>query len=201
MEKTRYNLPVFDMMLDEDTVGLYTISLVDDPAMEVSWYAFENEDDSKLKVEMANIMDEMEHKVMVVICRADFPILRRDDEGRYYYVKFSRETIKMMAQKFLKNGYQGLVNLMHECDTYVEGVEMEQIFVKDVESGINPLHFSQIEDGSLFAIYKVENDAIWEDIMNGKYNSVSLEGLFKPVLVEDKVDELRTLDELIDYIK
>ena len=200
MEKTRYNLPIFDMMIDEDSVGLYTISLVDDPAMEVSWYAFDNQDDSKLKVKLANIMDDKEHKVMVVICRADFPILRRDDAGRFFYIKFSKETIKMMAQRFLKNGYQGLVNLMHDEDAYVEGVEMEQIFVKDVENGINPIHFSQIEDGSLFAVYKIENDAIWEDIMNGKYNSVSLEGLFKPVLVEEKTDELNTIDEFVDYI-
>ena len=89
---------------------------------------------------------------------------------------------------------------MHDGDAYVEGVEMEQIFVKDVENGINPIHFSQIEDGSLFAVYKIENDAIWNDIMNGKYNSVSLEGLFKPVLVEEKSDEINTIDEFVDYI-
>lgn len=202
MEKMKYNLPIFDMQLDEESVGLYTISLVDDPAMEVSWFAFEKIDE-KIDVKLADIVDDKEHKVMVVICRADFPVLRVDDEGRYFYIKFAKETIKMMAQRFLKNGFQGMVNLMHEDNTYVEGVEMEQIFVKDVEKGINPIQFTDIEDGSLFAIYKVENEKIWGDIMEGKYTSVSLEGLFKPVLVEEKKEEeteLRTLQDILDYI-
>jgi hypothetical protein len=38
--------------------------------------------------------------------------------------------------------------------------------------------------------------------MNGKYTSVSLEGLFKPVLhVEDKDKEIETIEELIDYLR
>jgi hypothetical protein len=202
MEKNRYNLPIFDMMLDENTAGLYTVSLVDDPAMEVNWFAFEKEDNKPLEVKMADIMDEMEHKVMTVICRADFPILRRDDEGQYFYVQFPKETIKMMAQRFLKNGFQELINIQHEADSYVQGVEMEQLFIKDTKSGINPVQFQDIEEGSLFGIYKIENEEIWNDIMNGKYTSVSLEGLFKPVLhVEDKDKEIETIEELIDYLR
>lgn len=202
MEKNRYNLPIFDMMLDEDTAGLYTVSLVDDPAMEVNWFAFEKEDNKPLEVKMADIMDEMEHKVMAVICRADFPILRRDDEGQYFYVQFPKETIKMMAQRFLKNGFQELINIQHETDSYVQGVEMEQLFIKDTKSGINPVQFQDIEDGSLFGIYKIENEEIWNDIMNGKYTSVSLEGLFKPVLhIEEKDKEIETIEELIDYLR
>lgn len=198
---TRYNLPVFDMMLDEENVGLYTISLVDDPAMEVSWFAFENEDAKPLEVKMASVVDEMQHKVMVVICRADFPIIRVDEEGRYFYVQFPKETIKLMSQRFLKNGFQGLVNLMHQDNTYVSGVEMEQLFIKDVQNGIDPQQFSQIEDGSLLAVYKIENEDIWKEIMDGKYTSVSLEGIFKPVLHEDpKEDTINTIDELLKYI-
>lgn len=204
MFNNRYNLPIFDMILTDESVGLYTISLVDDPAMEVNWFAFDKEDEKPLEVKMASVMDEMEHKVMVVICRADFPIIRRGEDGKYFYVQFPKDTIKMMSQRFLKNGYQGLVNLMHEEDTYVEGVEMEQIFIKDVAAGIDPHQFKDIEDGSLFAIYKVENEVIWSDIMDGKYTSVSLEGLFKPVPhveVENTDRELNTLDELVDYLK
>ena len=205
MFENRYNLPIFDMMLTDESVGVYTVSLVDDPAMEVNWFAFSEDDVRPLEVKMADIVDDMERKVMVVICWADFPIIRRGDDGKYFYVQFPKETIKLMSQRFLKNGFQGLVNLMHEEDTYVDGVEMEQLFIKDVKSGIDPQQFKDIEDGSLFAIYKIENDEIWKDIMDGKYTSVSLEGLFKPVPhveeIEDKDKELNTLDELVDYLR
>lgn len=203
MEKIRYNLPIFDMILTDTTAGLYTVSLVDDPAMEVGWYAFEKEDEKPLQVKMADIMDEMEHKVMAVICRADFPILRRNEDGQYFYVQFPKETIKMMAQRFLKNGFQELINIQHEADSYVTGVEMEQLFIKDTQSGINPVQFKDIEDGSLLGIYKIENDEIWNDIMNGKYTSVSLEGLFMPVphVEENTEKEIETIEELIDYLR
>jgi hypothetical protein len=201
MFENRYNLPLFDMILEDDNVGMYTISLVDDPAMEVSWYAFEKENDDSIKVELTQIVDDKQHKVMTVICRADFPVLRRNEEGKYYYIQFPKETIRLMSQRFLKNGYQGLVNLMHTKESFVEGIEMEQIFIKDVEAGIDPQQFKQIEDGSLFGIYKIENDEIWKDIMDGKYTAVSLEGLFRPVLHVDKERELNTLDELVDYIE
>lgn len=199
MEK-KYNVPVYDLIMDEDSIGLYTVSLVDNPAMECDWYAFSNEEGIKC----GHIIDEMEHKVICVICRAEFPILRRDEEGRYFYVKWPKKTINMMAQKFLKDGYQGYINLMHRQDAYVEGVEMEQIFIKDVEKGIDPKEFQHIEDGSLFAVYKIENESIWNDIMNGIYKSVSLEGYFNRVLVEEadetKPITMASLEDLFGYI-
>lgn len=198
MERKLFDLPLFDMMITDDMVGLYTVSLVDDPAMEVGWYAFSKEDG--LDVKCGDILDEMERKVMVVICRADFPIIRKNDKGELFYIQFPKETIKIMAQRFLKNGFQGLVNLMHREDTYVEGVEMEQLFIKDTEAGISPSRFEQIEDGSLFAVYKVENDEIWKDILEGKYSSVSLEGLFLPVPHVEKEEEIATIEELINYL-
>lgn len=203
MERFLYNLPIYDMTITDETVGLYTVSLVDDPAMEVGWYAFSKDAvDSKVNVKCSEILDEMERKVMVVICRADFPILRKNADGEFIYIQFPKDTIKLMSQRFLKNGFQTAVNVMHEEDSYINGVEMEQLFIKDVAAGIDPVHFKDIEDGSLFAVYKVENDSIWKDIVDGKYTSVSLEGLFTPVLAKPKQErELNTIDDLVGILK
>ena len=55
---------------------------------------------------------------------------------------------------------------------------MVEIFIKDVEKGINPSGFEDIENGSLFATYKVNNDIIWEKIKDGTFQGFSLEGIF-----------------------
>lgn len=193
---------LYDLILTDEVVGMYTISLVDRPAMEVEWYAF-SKDTEVQDIRCSIIDDGMEHKVMVVIARAGFPFPRLNEDGELFYVRFSAETIKKIAQKFLKDGYQNCINIMHRNNTYVDGVEMEQLFIKDVEKGIDPKEFTEVEDGSLFAVYKIENDEIWTAIKNGTFTSVSMEGFFRPVEVTDEPEtekELMTIEELIDYI-
>lgn len=192
-------IKVYNAILEEDTLGLYTISLVDNPATQTDWLVFS---DDKKHIENEHLMfsvldDGMERKVMVVIMRADFPILREKD-GELIYVVFPKETLKLAAQRFMRLGYQNSINIQHQENTYVDGVYMEQLFIKDVNKGITPNGFEDIEDGSLFAVYKIENDEVWDAIRKGVLTSVSLEGLFKMVPVDEK-NENDTIDTIDDY--
>lgn len=188
------DLPLFEMVLDEDTEGLYTISLVSRPAVKAHWLAFK-EDEKRINF---SVTDEEQHKVLAVIARADFPIYRIDEQtGNEFYVTFSKETIQKMSQRFLKNGYQNLINVEHQENSYIDGVELEQIFIKDVEKGICPQGFSDIEDGSLFGVYKIEDDNVWDAIKEGIFTGVSLEGLFRLQPMEKEPEE-RVIDSLED---
>lgn len=190
-------LPIYKMLLDDNVVGMYTISLVDDPAVEVMWQAFDKQEEPlKFKIQ-----DEDEHKILGVVCRADFPIYRRDKDGREYYIVFTPDVIYQMAQKFLKNGFQDAVNLEHLENTYVQGVELTQIFIKNTDKGINPSGFEYVENGSLFAEYKVENDAVWEAIKNGTFKGFSLEGFFDYERMIEKNDTLDSIEDLLNYLK
>lgn len=201
-------IEIYEATLTDDAIGMYTISLVDDPAMEVDWMAFSKDTQSveNETLKLSILEDGMEHKVMVVICRADFPVLRKKD-GELIYVVWKKDTIKTMAQRFLKNGYQGYVNIQHQENSYVDGVEMEQIFVKDVEKGIDPKGFENIEDGSLFAVYKIENDEVWEAVKRGVFTAVSLEGLFHIVREGEKpkntpkMPDFETMDEFMKWLE
>ena len=79
---------------------------------------------------------------------------------------------------------------MHLPGSYVSGVNLIQLFIKDSEKGIVPQGFETIEDGSLFATYHVENDAIWNEIKNGTFKGFSLEGLFKVEQLKLKKEEM-----------
>lgn len=186
-------LPIYELILDDEALGLYTISLVKDPATERAWFAFSAQDRNKTHIKCNILEDGEQRRVLAVIARADFPFYRYMD-GMEFYATFPKETIQKMAQKFLKDGFQNMVNVEHRENSYISGVEMTQLFIKDISKGINPKGFEDIEDGSLFAEYKIENDEVWEAIKAGIFTSVSLEGWFETRLVKDKVEVIDDMD-------
>lgn len=167
------SIPIYNAVLSDENDGILAISLVDEPAVESDFLAFNKQEQVKFSIE-----DEKEHMLLGVVMRADFPIYRYSDSMGEYYIKYSKETIKTMAQKLMSDAKQNKINLMHQSDSFVEGVELVQLFIKDVEKGINPKTFENIEDGSLFAQYKVNNDEVWNEVMEGTFKGFSLEGYF-----------------------
>ena len=144
------------------------ISLVDLPAVESDFQKF----GKRVRVVMES---EEKRLILGVVMRAGFPIYRADERGEYY-TTFSAETIRAMAQKYLEENRQNRVNLMHAGEE-VRGVQMVQLFIKDSERGIAPAGFEDIEDGSLFAEFKVEDNEIWNWIKEGILRGFSLEGI------------------------
>lgn len=167
-------IPVFEALIDSIDTGIYKISLVDLPAVESDFIAF----DKQNKVMKYSIENEEQRMVTGVIMRANFNIYRYDEEFGEYYIKYSPETIKLMAEKMMIDNTFNNINLMHEDGTDVEGVNLVELFIKDTNKGINPANFYDIENGSLFATYKINNDAIWEQIKLGTFKGFSLEGIF-----------------------
>lgn len=167
-------IPVFEALIDSIDTGIYKISLVDLPAVESDFIAF----DKQNKLMKYSIENEEQRMVTGVIMRANFNIYRYDEEFGEFYIKYSPETIKLMAEKMMIDNTFNNINLMHEDGTDVEGVNLVELFIKDANKGINPVNFDDIENGSLFATYKINNDAIWEQIKLGTFKGFSLEGIF-----------------------
>ena len=165
-----YNgLPLYEDMITDEGCGMLRISLVDLPAVESDFQKF----GKRVRV----IMESEEKRLILgVVMRANFPIYRVDARGEYY-TRFSAETIRQMAEKYLEENRQNRVNLMH-CGEEVRGVNMVQLFIKDSSKGIAPEGFEDIEDGSLFAEFHIADDDIWSWIKEGILKGFSLEGIF-----------------------
>lgn len=179
-----YNgLPLFSAEINEaeDGSGVYCVSFVTSPATEMPFFAF---DKKQLKY---SIIDDKERIVTGVIMLSDTPILRVDENGNGFYVVYTKDTLKLMAEKMLKEGYTSSVNIEHRPNSYVDSVNLQEIYIIDREKGINPEMFKDAPDGSLIGTYKVRNDEVWEMVMKGEVYSFSLEGFFemKPVEVKD----------------
>lgn len=186
-------LPIYNALITTENTGLQRISLVESPAVLSNFLAF---DEDKQEVKFA-VQDEEKREVLGVVMRADFPIYRCDSQNGEYYVKYGKETIKLMSQKMLSDGVQNKVNLQHQENSDVKGVEMFECFIKDTEMGVSPKGFENIEDGSLFARFKVNNDDVWNGIKDGDFRGFSLEGLFVFELEEKDKD----IEEIINLLE
>ena len=63
---------------------------------------------------------------------------------------------------------------------------MIESYIIDKERGICPIEFSDIEDGSWYVSFHIEDEMLWNEIKNGKeLNAFSVQGLFN--LIEDSV--------------
>ena len=160
---------------DEDMTGVDAISLVESPAVEKDFLCFSKE---KQPVKMQ--FDDTKHIITGVVCLADTPIYRYDERLGEYWVVFSKDTIQKMVEKFAKYDLFKSVNLQHDNEQFVDGIYMVESYITNRERGINPAEFSDIPDGSWVASYKVENQALWNEIINGNnLNGFSLQGMFE----------------------
>lgn len=165
------DLPIFQANVDEEGTGMFVVSLVEEPAVEVSWQLFDKAKQT-FKVENPDLQ-----LITGVVMLADVPIYRYDPTYGEYYIVFSKDTIEKMVQKFFKEGYQENVDNDHTFNL-IDGIELQQAFIKDTEKGISPKGFEDVPDGSLFFTYKVTSDELWEKVKTGSWTGFSLAGTF-----------------------
>lgn len=166
------NLPLYRIVVDpnEEETGMTCISLVDDPAIEVNFLAFNKHEKLAFSVQ-----DEAKRIVTGPAIINGMPIYRRSPEMGEYMVVFDEQTIDNIILKYSKFNMWNNVSLQHNGEN-LDNVIMVEYFKKDSEKGIVPKGFEDVADGSLFVSYKVLDDELWQQIVNGDdLNGFSIE--------------------------
>jgi hypothetical protein len=188
LELPVYMLDITDDVNDESQVDF--IALVDRPAIQKNWNAFNN-------TQKFEIVSEDRRIISGPIMLADTPIFRSDSNFGDYYVAFSKETILKIAQKFFKKGFQSNVNLMHDSKQVFDGVTLFESFISDPSRGIMPMKgFEDAPVGSWFGSMIVDNDQAWQKVKDGEIMGFSVEGLFNY-----KPREVNKVASMVDEIK
>ena len=165
------NIPVFAVNVDDPGCSISTMSLVDDPAMSIDMVCFSKEQNMKF-----SIQDESQHNILTCLVRVDFPILRLTEDGNPYYIVFNKENAKVLCQRLMKDGMQQNISLQHN-GKLIDGIQLQEVFIKDSSLGISPVGFEDAADGSLMGVYHIEDDALWNDCIEGKFKGISIESL------------------------
>jgi hypothetical protein len=112
-------------------------------------------------------------------------IFRRDAKNNPYYVYFSSDTIKMIAEKYMRNKYIDNNDLMHDGKA-VNDVYVVESWIKESNDDKSNLYgYENIPVGSWFIRMKVaktpKGDKVWQQIKEGKLNGFSVSGYFAEV--------------------
>ena len=191
------NLPLYNIMpdIDDANQGMFLVSLVEDPAVEIDFLAFAKEN------MLFAVQDTEKHIVTGVSILADTPIYRRNKNGEFY-VQFRKEDIPAIVEKFMQRGLSNFINIQHDETTLsnTDAVLVESYFVNK-ERGIVPNEFANVTDGSWITSYKILNEDIWQQIKSGDLKGFSIEisAELEPVQLEkQKTDEEIQDEELLN---
>ena len=168
---------------DNDEFGVYAISLVDQPAIEVDFVALKKDN-----ILLARVEDGEKRMLYGPALIPDQPILRYDKNGEKYFIKYSKDTIEKTAQEFLKRNLHHNHTIQHEMP--VANLTVVESWIKMGEDKGMNFGFD-LPDGTWMIGVKVDDDSTWEAVKQGAVKGFSIEGFF----VAEK-EELTDEDEL-----
>lgn len=172
-------LPIYNALISDENEGIFVISLVDAPATETNWMCFKEQENIKF-----SIVNEDEHILAGVVMVADKPIYRIAPDGTEYYIVFSKDVIKRMAEKMLDDNTFNNIDIQHDGNIIPrDKVKLVELFIADESKGIKP-NYLDVPDGSLLANYKIYDDELWNMAKSGVLNGFSLEGVFSTIRYE-----------------
>ena len=126
-------------------------------------------------------------------------IIRTDMLGNPYYVFFSKETIKKLAYKFMKEGRTQSTNIEHTSKKAEDTFVAQSWIVEDEETDKSRALGLDYEEGTWVITMKTDSPEVWAEIKEGKYKGFSVEGFFEEKLVLSKDDYL--LDNIKNILK
>ena len=124
-------------------------------------------------------LDVEQRKVVGAMLIPNKLILRVDEEGKPFYVYFSEDTVRSIAEKALKEKLIDNVNLEHNPEIPVDAYMTQSWIVEDMENDRMNKYGMSMPKGSWLAEYKIEDEDVWNMIKDGVVNGFSIEGFFQ----------------------
>ena len=193
-------MKTYELKIEDDTDGIFAISMVDDPAIQ-AWGTYFN----KNEVRFAEV-DGYENLFISPILIPNRDILRIDGEGNPYNVFLSTSTVKRLSQLYLEKKFQDQVTIEHGNEK-VDGVVLIESWIKESATKDKSLLYNlSAPVGSWIGVFRITNPDIQAKFKSGEISAVSIEGLFthelvKASKVEDKDIEDFTEEEAEEFLK
>jgi hypothetical protein len=171
---------------------VYAISFVDFPAIEENFMHF-----NKMELQKINEEQRMVYGPALI---PDKLILRIDPEtNEEFYVRFSRDVIREIAFRYIKQNHQSDMTVQHEMN--VPGCTVVETWLKDSSQDKSvSLGFADMPDGTWFIGSHVEDDATWTKVKEGEVKGFSVESLGKIIRAKMSADIEATVLAEIEQI-
>lgn len=155
---------------DAGLLGVYAISVVEEPAIGVDFVALSEQHNVKFKEDFRGLL----YGALLI---PDQLIYRRnEDTNEEYYVKYSKETIRAIAYNYLKQANQNNATVEHA--KVVDGVSLVETWIIEGENDKSKNFGFSLPEGTWFGCMKVENEEVKQQIQNKEVLGFSIEGNF-----------------------
>jgi len=181
---------------EQENEGVYAISLVSDPAIEVQFVTLSKQKEIKLAT-----INEEQRILLGAVLIPNQPIYRNVD-GHEFNIVFPKETIKQVQHNFSQQGYQNNSTIEHSGEQ-IQNVTFVETWIKEDEVHDKSTMYGFNEPiGTWYAAMKVNNDEIWNDyVKTGKVKGFSIDGVFDMEKVNLKSEINMNLETIVNAIK
>jgi len=155
---------------DNNLLGTVGLLLADRNEFSAEKYSFALDGDQQMVIGPLMIPDKL--------------IFRVDENHEPYYVFFSKETIKQIAEKMMKEKLLDRVNLEHDPESPIESFMVENWVVGDRLKDKQQAYGFDYPVGTWMGMYKVESPLHWQMVKEGKLKGFSIEGYFIDKLIQ-----------------
>jgi hypothetical protein len=166
----------------------------------IEWASNKLEEINKTNMSKQKFQTDDEKKMVVGPAMIpDLKIFRKDLLGNPYYVYFSANTIKMIAEKYMRNKYIDNNDENHNGKAVSDVYVVESWIKEDKEDKSNKYGYGNLPVGTWFVSMKVRNDEVWKKVKNGELKGFSVSGFFEEIA--DFAREHMFLQEVVKILK
>jgi hypothetical protein len=162
------DLPIYDIVLTDESQGVGMISLVDDPAIKVNWIKLAKQNPMLFK---SDTDKQMLYGPFLI---PNMLIYRFDEQNGEYYVRFGREEVEKIATKFNEDLNNKNINFMHTNEK-VDAFVAQNWLIENEQDKSKGLGFD-LPEGTWFGGVKIKDSDFWKDkVKNEEVKGFSVE--------------------------
>jgi hypothetical protein len=165
-------MKVYEAVLSNDeTQGVYALSVVENPAMEDEWIALS---EHPQKIELAQV-DEEKRLLLGAALIPNKRIYRNINDNEFEMF-FKEETIERLSHNFFKQQNNNNSSLEHELK--LEGMSVVESWTVTNPKTDKSVNFGkEYPKGTWVTMMKVDNDEVWAKVKNGEIKGFSIDAL------------------------
>tara|TARA_R110000744_G_scaffold378850_1_gene495615 strand:+ start:7698 stop:8720 length:1023 start_codon:yes stop_codon:yes gene_type:complete len=200
MDKPTTKITELVISPDNEELAIDCISLVSEPAIMVDFVYMNKHKKNNLNLTK---IDEHKRQIISPALIPDKSIFRFDAAtNSEYYVYFSKETVRQASILYLKNNNHHKATTQHE--ERVAGVmTVESWIVEDTKKDKSALYNYSLPVGTWCVKLQINNDQIWQRVLDGELRGLSIEGFFvesMEALSKNKYSDKEVLTALADIL-
>lgn len=137
--------------------------------------------DSILKnIELSRQMfvDESKRELVGPVAIPDIEIPRKAKDNSIFYVRFSKDVVKRMAEKFMREKRMDESNIQHKSNMDAGAYVFESWIVENKEDKANSVYDLNVPEGTWMVKMRVKDSNTWSKVKSGELRGFSLEGDF-----------------------